>query len=222
MSVAEAASQQFDAELWRMSNHVKDEANTKAKEKKPAANAPPKMNLRPDALPEPLLSNLSVMSLELRAGLLVEKKLNDDAKKLYAQAAREEKALGYREPPAYIRPVGEAAAAAFMAASDWSNAKAAYKEALVDRPRSGFPLYGMAMASEQSADVAAATAEYKDFLAAWKSADPELPQVAHARAYLASHGGVAAGDSLGSQIPKKIAVAGPVVKGRTRSAFHSH
>jgi len=222
MSVAEAASQQFDAELWRMSNHVKDEANTKAKEKKPAANAPPKMNLRPDALPEPLLSNLSVMSLELRAGLLVEKKLNDDAKKLYAQAAREEKALGYREPPAYIRPVGEAAAAAFMAASDWSNAKAAYKEALVDRPRSGFPLYGMAMASEQSADVAAATAEYMDFLAAWKSADPELPQVAHARAYLASHGGVAAGDSLGSQIPKKIAVAGPVVKGRTRSAFHSH
>ena len=56
------------------------------------------------------------MSLELRAGLLMAKKLNEDAKKLYAQAAREEKALGYREPPAYIRPVGETEAAAFLAA----------------------------------------------------------------------------------------------------------
>jgi hypothetical protein len=173
---------------------VKDEANTKAKGKEPAGNAPPKLNVMPDALPEPLLSNLSVMSLELRAGLLVANKLNDDAKKLYTQAARDEKAYGYHEPPAYIRPVGEAAAAAFMAASDWSDAKAAYKDALGDRPRSGFPLYGIAMASEQSADVAAATAEYKDFLAAWKSADSDLPQVAHARAYLASHGGLAAGE----------------------------
>ena len=132
----------------------------------------------PDALPDPLVSNLSVMSLELRAGVLVAKKRNDDAKKLYAQAAREEKALGYHEPPAYIRPASEAAAAAYMAASDWSDAEAAYKEALVDRPHSGFPLYGMAMASEQAGDTAAATAEYKNFLEAWKSADSDLPQIA--------------------------------------------
>ena len=46
------------------------------------------------------------------------------------------------------------------------DAKAAYKEALVDRPRSGFPLYGIAMASEQANDASAATAEYKDFLEA--------------------------------------------------------
>ena len=104
------------------------------------------------------------------------------------------KALGYREPPAYIRPVGETEAAAFIAAGNWSDAKAAYKEALADRPRSGFPLYGIAMASEQAADVSAATAEYKDFLTAWKSADTELPQVKHARAYLAAHGGAAAGE----------------------------
>lgn len=193
ISAAEAASQRFDAELWRMSNHAKDEADTKAKEKKDPDNAPLKLKLMPDALPDPLVANLSVMSLELRAGLLVAKKLNDDAKKLYAQAAREEKAYGYHEPPAYIRPVGETAAAAFMAASDWSDAKAAYKEALADRPRSGFPLYGIAMASERAADVTAASVEYKDFLDAWKSADPELPQVAHARAYLASQGEVVAG-----------------------------
>jgi tetratricopeptide (TPR) repeat protein len=193
MSAAEAASQRFDAELWRMSNRAKDEADAKAKEKKDADNSPPKLKVMPDALPDPLVANLSVMSLELRAGLLVAKKLNDDAKKLYAQAVREEKAYGYHEPPAYIRPAGEAEAAAFMAASDWNDAKAAYKEALTDRPRSGFPLYGIAMASERAADVTAASAEYKDFLAAWQSADSELPQVAHARAFLASHGEVIAG-----------------------------
>jgi len=192
-SRAEAASAQFDAELWRISNRLRDEADTKAKEKEKDKNkknadaAPPKLQRMPDALPDPLVRNLSVMSLELRAGLLMAKKLNGDAKKLYAQAAQEEKALGYREPPAYIRPVGETEAAAFLAASDWTGAKAAYKEALVERPRSGFPLYGVAMASEQAGDVPAATAGYADFLAAWKSADSDLPQLAHARSYVAAH-----------------------------------
>jgi len=189
LSRAEAASAQFDAELWRISNRLKDEVDAKAKEKdkKTADAAPLKLQVMPDALPNPLVSNLSIMSLELRAGLLLAKKLTVDAKNLYAQAAREEKALGYREPPAYIRPVGETEAAAFMAASDWTDAKAAYKGALVQRPCSGFPLYGIAMASEQAADIAAATAGYADFLAAWKSADSDLPQLAHARSYLASH-----------------------------------
>ena len=195
-SRAEAASAEFDAELWRISNRLKDEEDAKAKEKdkdkKKADIGPPKLQLMPDALPKPLVSNLSIMSLELRAGLFMAKKQNDEAKKLYTQAAQEEKALGYREPPAYIRPVGETEAAAFLAASDWAGAEAAYKEALAERPRSGFPLYGIAMASEQAGDNKAATTEYEDFLAAWKTADGDLPQLAHARSYLAAHNGVTA------------------------------
>ena len=194
---AEVASAQFDAELWRISNRLKDEADAKLKEKNKDAKksdaAPPKLELMPDAMPKPLVSNLSIMSLELRAGLLMAKKQNAEAKKLYVQAAQEEKALGYHEPPAYVRPVAETEAAAFMAASDWAAARAAYKEALAERPRSGFPLYGIAMASEQSGDTTAATASYADFLSAWKSADASLPQLAHARDYLASHGTVATG-----------------------------
>ncbi|HEY6370918.1 MAG TPA: hypothetical protein VIX37_10085, partial [Candidatus Sulfotelmatobacter sp.] len=196
LSSAEQASARFDAELWRISNRLKDEEASKAKEdkdKKTVDAAPPKLQVMPDALPEPLVHNLSVMSLELRAGLLMETKLTDEAKKLYAQALREEKALGYREPPACIRPVGETEAAAFLAASNWADAKAAYKEALVERPRSGFPLYGIAIASEQAGDLPSATAEYREFLSAWKSADSDLPQFAHARSYLASHNGVPAG-----------------------------
>ncbi len=198
MSAAETASAQFDAELWRISQRLKDEkeaadAKEKDKDKKTTDAGPPKLQVMPDALPKPLVSNLSIMSLELRAGLLVAKKQNDQAKKLYAQAGQEEKALGYHEPPAYIRPVGETEAAAFMAASDWTAAKSAYKEALVDRPRSGYPLYGIAMSSEQAGDTKAAATEYADFLSAWKSADSGLPQLAHARAYVASHGAAAAG-----------------------------
>lgn len=194
LSRAETASAQFDAELWRISQRLKDEEDPKSKEKdekSPDATAP-KLQLMPDAWPQPLVSNLSIMSLELRAGLLMARKRNPEAKKLYAQAAQEEKALGYHEPPAYVRPVGETEAAAFLAASDWTAAGAAYKETLVDRPRSGFPLYGIAMASERAGDTTAAAAEYADFLAAWKSADSDLPQLTHARDYLAAHKAVAA------------------------------
>ena len=136
LSRAEEASAQFDAGLWRISNRLKDEEDAEAKEKekdknkKAADAAPPKLQVMPDALPNPLVRNLSVMSLELRAGLLVAKKLNDDAKKLYSEAAQEEKALGYHEPPAYIRPVGETEAAAFLVISNSTEAKAAYQQAL--------------------------------------------------------------------------------------------
>ncbi|MGB2671044.1 MAG: hypothetical protein WA621_17585 [Candidatus Acidiferrum sp.] len=193
-SRAEAASAEFDAGLWRISEQLKadDEAKDKEKDKKPANAGPPKLQILPDAQPKPLIANLSIMSLELRAGLLMVKGQFDEAKKLYALAARDEKALGYREPPAYIRPVGETEAAAFMAASDWKDAKAAFEAALVERPHSGYPLYGIALASEQAGDTTAAAAEYADFLSAWKSADSDLPQLAHARAFVASHGTVAA------------------------------
>ena len=194
LSQAEAASAAFDAELQTMSARFKEQQakGKKQKNKNNSDATPPKLPVMPDVYTKPLLNNLSIMSLELRAAVLVEKKQNAKAKELFVQAAREEKDLGYHEPPAYVRPVAETEAAAFMAASDWTAAKAAYKEALVERPRSGFPLYGMAATSERAGDNSAATAEYKEFLSAWKSADSNLPQLAHARDYLASHGTVAA------------------------------
>jgi tetratricopeptide (TPR) repeat protein len=74
-----------------------------------------------------------------------------------------------------------------LALSDWTDARAAYEKALLERPRSGFALYGLALCSEKSGDTAAATKEYADFLAAWKDADPTLPQITHAKMYLATH-----------------------------------
>jgi hypothetical protein len=194
LSQADTASAAFDAELQKTSERFKEQQakEKKQKNKKNSDASPPKLHLMPDAYTKPLLSNLSIMSLDLRAAVLVQKKQNAKAKELFAQAAREEKALGYHEPPAYVRPVAESEAAAHMAASDWTAAKGAYKQALVDRPRSGFPLYGIATASELAGDAKAAATEYTDFLSAWKSADPNLPQIVHARDYLTSHGTVAA------------------------------
>ncbi len=198
LPAAEAALAQFDAELQRMSDRLKaDEEKTKSKEKhkekKTAVAGPPKLQLMPDAFAKPLVKSLSIMSLELRAGIFLDKKQNAEATKLYVQAAKEEKELGYHEPPAFVRPVAETEAAAFMAASDWTAAKAAYQAALVERPHSGFPLYGIAAASEKAGDTSSATNEYAEFLAAWKSADADLPQVAHARDYVAFHGTAAGG-----------------------------
>jgi tetratricopeptide (TPR) repeat protein len=191
LTKAEESSIRLDGELWRISQQLKDTKGAETKERKTAEVGPPKLEVMPDARPEPLVSTLSVMSLELRAVLMMAKKKTEDAKKLFEQAAQEEKALGYREPPIYIRPVGETEAAALLAVADWTDAKAAYQRALVERPRSGFPLYGIARSSEQAGDVNAATAEYADFVEAWKDADPDLPQLAHARAFLAEHARVA-------------------------------
>jgi tetratricopeptide (TPR) repeat protein len=185
---AEESSIQFDAELWRISEQSKASAAT---QKRPIAasssDKAPKLEVMPDAQLEPLLGSLSVRSLELRGALGTAEGKKDEAKSLFRRAAEQQKALGYREPPNYIRPVGETAGAAMLAAGDWADAKTAYQEALVQRPRSGFALYGIAMASEKSGDTEAAVRGYRAFLAAWKDADGDLAQMTHARSYLAEH-----------------------------------
>ena len=103
---AEELSARLDAELWRISQKLKDEDEARGKkvedekEKKTADAGAPKLQRTPDALPKPLVSNLSIMSLELRAGLLVAKKQADEAKKLFAQAAQEEKLWATTSLPA--------------------------------------------------------------------------------------------------------------------------
>ncbi len=76
-----------------------------------------------------------------------------------------------------------------MTAGKWSDAKAASQQALVDRPNSGFALYGIAQAAEKAGDAGETTAAYKHFLSAWKTADPGLPQVEHAQQWLSHHAG---------------------------------
>ena len=87
---------------------------------------------------------LNIASIELQAGVDVAQHKLRTARKLYAQAAKQEKKAGYHEPPFYIRPVAETEAAALLKAHDYKDALAAYHAALEARPNSGFGLYGVA------------------------------------------------------------------------------
>ncbi len=178
---AQAASNRMDAALWRLQQRAADEKTAKDKEKDDKKDAPPMEPVMPDALSDPILKSLSVASLELRAGILVAQAKLDEAKKLYASAQLEEKNLGYHEPPMYIRPVGETEAAALMRAKDYAGATAAYEAALMERPNSGFGLYGLARVKEAQGDTAGAREAYAAFLKAWANADAALPEVAHAK-----------------------------------------
>jgi tetratricopeptide (TPR) repeat protein len=192
VAAAQAASERMDAGLWRIDQDQaakeaagKDKKNDAKKDdvKKDDAKKDQSvtMPIMPDADAGPLMKNLSIASLELRAGVLVGQGKLDEAKKLYASAIKDEKDAGYHEPPFYIRPVGENEAAALLRAKDYAGAKAAYESALAERPNSGFGLYGLARVQELQGDAAGARESYQAFLKAWPSADVSLPELEHAR-----------------------------------------
>lgn len=184
---AQESSLEFDAGLWRLSqqaDRMRRMQRNAAKQKR--ANLP-KIEVEPDALAWPLLNNLAVHSLELRGAIEAAQGRIPQAKKLFARAIAAENALGYHEPPIYIRPAGEAEGAAMLQARDWADARAGYEEALKERPHSGFALFGLALVSEKSGKTKVAATEYQEFLAAWKNADPALFQMKHARTYLAAN-----------------------------------
>ncbi|HEX5283833.1 MAG TPA: hypothetical protein VFW30_06930 [Bryocella sp.] len=180
LAEAKTASDAMDAGLWR--------AESTQGEKKPDDSAkhddvskPATMPVMPDADAEPMLKAMRIASLELRAAILIKDKHLSEGKSLFAEAGRQEKALGYHEPPGYVRPVAETEGDALMNAGDYPGAQAAFHAALVERPNSGFGLYGLARAEDLGGDKAAAKRDYVAFLKAWRAADPALPQLAAAR-----------------------------------------
>jgi len=185
LETARKQSTELDAQLWRLSQQVKEED---AKSEKKPADAKPMNQTQPiDPNLELLVKNLAIMSLELRAAILTADKKVSEAETLYAQARREEHDLGYREPPAFIQPVAEQEAELMTAAGETTAAEKAWKQALEDRPNSGYPLYGLALLAEKSGDSAKASAAYTKFLTAWKNADATLPQIESARHWMATH-----------------------------------
>ncbi|MBS1823513.1 MAG: hypothetical protein JST61_16330, partial [Acidobacteria bacterium] len=137
-----------------------------------------------DAMAKPLHSFLDVASMELTASVLLAEGRGVEADAMFTKAADAERALGYREPPMYIRPVGETRGDALLRAKRYDEAKAAYEAALKERPNSGYPLFGMAQADAGAKRRQLATEEYARLLAAWANADADLPQVQVARAWI--------------------------------------
>jgi tetratricopeptide (TPR) repeat protein len=180
---ARLASDGLDAGLWRAQQDAADKAMLKKDGGEDKATKDSAMaQAMPDAEQGPLVKALSVASLELRACILVGQRKVAEAKKVFDQAIAEDKKAGYAEPPFYIRPVAETEALALIAAKDYTGAKTAYEAALVERPQSGFELYGLAHVAELQGDLAGAKTGYAAFLKAWPSADAGLPEVVHAKA----------------------------------------
>lgn len=190
LEAAHKQSIELDTHLWRLSQlHDEQEAASK---KKPDTPEKPANKPQPtDQTLGSMVNNLAILSLELRAAILMHEEKVSDAEALLTQARREEQELGYHEPPAFIRPVAEQQAEFLMQANkdDKLDAKIdkAWHLALEDRPKSGFPLYGLATLAEKSGDDARTQAAYREFLDAWKNADPAMPEVEHAHHWLDAH-----------------------------------
>jgi tetratricopeptide (TPR) repeat protein len=143
----------------------------------------PGMKVSKDVLAVPVHSFMDVGAQELRAAMLMAEGKAADADAAFAKATEAETALGYREPPYYIRPVSETRGDSLMRAKRYAEAKKAYQAALVERPNSGFPLYGIAQADVAAGDQAAASVDFAVLRTAWKNADATLPQIAAAKAW---------------------------------------
>jgi len=182
IAAAKAASDAMDAGLWRAESVADDNVKPDGAASKQSDTAKPAaMPVMPDAVSEPMLKAMRIASLELRGAVQIEEKDLAGGKRLFAEAARQEKALGYHEPPGYVRPVTETEGDALLKAGDFAGAQKAFRAALEDRPNSGFGLYGLARAEDLGGDKAAAKRDYESFLKAWKAADPTLPQLSDAR-----------------------------------------
>ncbi len=97
--------------------------------------------------------------------------------RLLDQAVDQERDLGYAEPPQYARPESEALGQALIRAGKYSEAREAFAQELRERPKSGFALYGIALAWDRANNRAEASKAYQQFLEAWKNADRDLPQM---------------------------------------------
>src|SRR5256885_9491958 len=161
---AEQQAGMLDALLWRLSKEDLDEDHEKWRDR--------------------VLKLLGTASLELRGDTEMGKGNLDDGRKLLELASKQEKDLGYSEPPQYSRPPLEVLGGALMRAGRYEQAREAYKKDLEERPHSGFALYGIATAWEKEGKHAEAVKAYHEFLNAWSHADPELSQVKNAQAYV--------------------------------------
>lgn len=160
-------------------------------EVKPAEHTMKSMPMPPAAKTDMVRSSahsfLEVAQLELKGGVLTAESKPAEADAAFKKAYEANDALGYHEPPNYIRPVGETRGDALLRAGRYADARQAYQDALKDRPNSGYPLYGLAQVAVAQKDAAGTSTAYQRMLSAWQHADAELPQLTAAHAWLAHH-----------------------------------
>ena len=118
--------------------------------------------------------SLLIAQLELEAAIAVRAGDTTRGYELYRQAADQEAALLYTEPPSYPRPVIEGLGETAVAMRDYAVAEKAYREALTREPGSGrayFALATVLAAQDRGED---AKQMYHTGIRAWDKADKEL------------------------------------------------
>lgn len=151
-------SDMLDALLWRLSQaKIEDE---------------PSKNVR-----DRVVRILEASSLDLRGNLAGYRGDLEHMQHLLDEAAVHERELGYSEPPQYSRPESESLGHALLRAGKYSASRAAFQKELKERPRSGFALYGIALAWDREGNRAEAVKAYREFLETWRNADRDLPQI---------------------------------------------
>jgi tetratricopeptide (TPR) repeat protein len=163
---AEHQSMVLDALLWRLAKADVDDDNKGGRDR--------------------VLKLLGTASLELRGATAAHKGDLEEGRKLLERASKEEKELGYSEPPQYSRPPLEVLGEALIRAGRYKEARDVYHSELLDRPHSGFALYGIATAWDKEGNHAEAAKAYGEFLTAWSHADADLVQVKVAKAYVST------------------------------------
>lgn len=171
-AVAETKADKLEALLWRLSRE-KEGGEEKKEEENPSAEA-----LKYGT--SSVVKLLSVASKELRGNIESGENRFDRARVLLEEAAKEEKKLGYAEPPRYSRPALESLGYACIRAGKYGEAREAFAKVLAERPKSGFGYYGIALAWEKEGNRAEAAKAYAEFRQAWKYADRDLPETIHA------------------------------------------
>jgi len=166
LNEAQRQSGLLDALLWRLSKEDVDDDNKSGRDR--------------------VLKLLGTASLELRGEIDFRKGNVDEGRKLLERASNDEKEIGYTEPPQYSRPPLEVLGEALIRAGRYDEAREAYQRDLVERPHSGFALYGIATAWEKQGKQAEAAKAYREFLDAWSHADADLSQIKTAKAYVGS------------------------------------
>jgi len=148
----------LDAYLWRNANQGK----------------------KPDVLGKYIQRNMNAASLELQGCIKSQELKHDEAIALLEAAMKEEKELGYSEPPSYARPVLISLAAAYTRAGKSEKAIESYESLLKRHPNSQNAYWGLINIYKMKGDAVKAN-EYNAKLAeASKYADKNLFKEANA------------------------------------------
>jgi len=117
---------------------------------------------------------IAVVSPMVEGEILVREGKRDEAIAKLREAVAAEDALKYSEPPDWLIPVRHSLGATLMAAKQFADAEAVYREDLARLPENGWSLLGLAQSLKAQGKADEAAANDARFRKAWADADTPI------------------------------------------------